>query len=148
MWRGSRWQEPVGSLCQSHRDHVESPTSSHLSLQFPSCGHLYLQEPVLTWCLCWHPAAQGQQQQSCRRGDTSPGGHWLAAAITQDTASLPNGGTSSTSFGMIYHGVLLLNNITLFFLFIFSRVNEHSSQTSIPAACFPSPWTTGLTLAL
>lgn len=66
---------------------------------------------------CWH---QGKPQQSCHRGKTSSEGHWWGLpVITQVAASPPDSGTSSTSFGMIYLGLLLLNNIALVFLFFF-----------------------------
>lgn len=97
---------------------------------------------------CWH---QGKSQQSCHWGKTSSKGQWWGSpVITQDGASPLYNGTSSTSFGTIYFGLLLLNNIALVFLFLLflSREKKHYSQTLTPAVCFPSPWTTGLILAL
>lgn len=82
---------------------------------------------------CWH---KGKSQQSCHWGETSSEEQWWGPlVITQDAASPPDSGINSTSFGMIYLGLLLLNNIALVFLSFISFQGKKALFTNFDPSC-------------
>lgn len=74
-------------------------------------------EPMLTH-LWWCPAGiKDSSSKAAAEVGPHQKGTGSPALIIRDAASLSEGGTSCTSFGMIYLGLLLSSNIALVFIF-------------------------------